>query len=73
MGFKVMWKREKNIVDHAPTAKDDFSAAYWESRDQGYRNRYNLIDRPSAKAAVIFVKWTKGSDFGTSEIFLSIR
>ena len=28
MGFKVMWKREKKIIDHAPTAKNDFSTAY---------------------------------------------
>ena len=34
---------------------------------QGYRSRYNLIDRP--RAAVIFVKSTNVFDFGTSKIF----
>ena len=28
MGFKVMWKREKKIIDHVPAAKNDFSTAY---------------------------------------------
>ena len=28
MGFKVMWKRKKKFIDHAPTPKNDFSTAY---------------------------------------------
>ena len=40
-------------------------------KKQGYRNRYGIIYRPSG--SFIFCEITKVSDFGTSEISLSIH